>query len=79
MLADIDLARNEIVASAVKIDGNLRIGASNQFGVRHVSAVAAFMARYPEVNVELVLSDQLVDPQAAGPDLMLRFGQQAFW
>ena len=78
VLADIDLARNEVVASAVEIDGSLRIGAPNQFGVRHlVPALAAFMARYPALNVELVLSDQLVDPQAAGLDLVLRFGHPA--
>jgi len=78
VLTDIDLARNEVVASAVKIDGSLRIGAPNQFGVRHlVPALAAFMARYPALNVELVLSDQLVDPQAAGLDLVLRFGHPA--
>jgi len=78
VLADLDLARNEVVTSVVEIDGSLRIGAPNQFGVRHlVPAVAAFMARYPALNVELVLSDQLVDPQAAGLDLVLRFGQPA--
>ena len=77
-LADIDLARNEVVASAVEINGSLRVGAPSQFGVRNlVPAVAAFMARYPALNVELVLSDQLVDPQAAGLDLLLRFGHPA--
>ena len=78
VLADIDLARNEVVASAVEIDGRLRIGAPSQFGVRHlVPALAAFMARYPALNVELVLSDQLADLQAAGLDLVLRFGHPA--
>jgi DNA-binding transcriptional LysR family regulator len=78
VLADLDLARNEVAASAVEIDGSLRIGAPSQFGVRYlVPAIAAFMARYPALNVELVLSDQLVDPQAAGLDLVLRFGQPA--
>ena len=78
VLADIDLARNEVAASAVEVEGNLRIGAPNQFGVRYLApALAAFMARYPELSVELVLSDQLVDPQAAGLDLVLRFGQLA--
>src|SRR6202011_6262010 len=74
----IDLARNEVVASAVEIDGSLRIGAPSQFGVRHlVPALAAFMARYPALNGELLLSDQLADPQAAGLDLVLRFGHPA--
>lgn len=78
VLADLDLARNEVVASAVEIDGSLRIGAPSQFGVRHlVPALAAFMARYPALNVELALSDQLVDPRTAGLDLVLRFGQPA--
>src|ERR1700761_1245310 len=34
VLADIDLARNEVAASAVEVEGNLRIGAPKQFGVR---------------------------------------------
>lgn len=77
VLADLDLARSE-VASAEEVDGSLRIGAPNLFGVRHlVPALAAFMARYPALNVELLLSDQLVDPQAAGLDVVLRFGQPA--
>lgn len=78
VLADLDLARNEVAAAAGEIDGKLRIGAPNQFGVRHlVPALAAFMARYPALDVELLLSDQLADPQATGLDLVLRFGQPA--
>ncbi|MEK7943808.1 LysR substrate-binding domain-containing protein [Pigmentiphaga sp. YJ18] len=56
--------------------GLLRIGASVQFAPAYlVPVVAAFMQRYPKVEVELALSDSFVDLIDANLDLALRIGE----
>lgn len=53
--------------------GTLRISASVTFGTRHVApAIPAFLARYPETRVELVLLDRFVDLADEGFDLVIR-------
>ena len=47
----------------------LRINAPMSFGARHVAAVvAAYAERYPQVRVEMVLNDRLVDLVEEGYD-----------
>lgn len=74
-LADIDLARSELVEHGARIDGSLRIGGSTQFSAPHVvPVIAAFMERYPEVDVELVVSDRRADLQRERLDAAIRLG-----
>lgn len=75
-LADIDLARSELAEHGARIDGHLRIGGSTQFSAPHVvPMVAAFMERYPDVSVELVVADQHVDLQREKLDAAVRLGE----
>ncbi|WP_139351530.1 LysR family transcriptional regulator [Rhodanobacter sp. C06] len=75
-LADIDLARSELAEHGARIDGRLRIGGSTQFSAPHVvPVVAAFMERYPDVDVELVVADQHVDLQREKLDAAVRLGE----
>lgn len=75
-LADIDLARSELVAHGGRIDGSLRIGGSTQFGAVHlVPVMAAFMERYPDVAVELVVTDRHADLQRDKLDAAVRLGE----
>jgi DNA-binding transcriptional LysR family regulator len=75
-LADIDLARSELAEHGARIDGTLRIGGSTQFSAPYlVPLVAAFMERYPDVTVELVVADQHVDLQREKLDLAVRLGE----
>ena len=48
--------------------------------VRHIylgAAVAEFMARYPELRIELVLNDRFIDPLEEGVDVTVRIGALA--
>src|SRR6185437_5355303 len=75
-LADIDLARSELAEHGARIDGTLRIGGSTQFSAPHlVPVVAAFMERYPDVDVELVVADHRADLQREKLDAAVRLGE----
>jgi DNA-binding transcriptional LysR family regulator len=55
--------------------GMLRINAPVTFGsLRLAPALGEFMAQYPEVSVELALSDQVVDLVEEGCDVLIRIG-----
>ncbi|MEN2468587.1 LysR family transcriptional regulator [Burkholderia sp. GS2Y] len=58
--------------------GQLRIAAPISFGVTQLApAVAVFLAQYPRVDIELVLTDAAVDPVGDGIDLAFRVGPLA--
>lgn len=77
-LADIDLARSALVEHGGRIDGQLRIGGSTQFSAPFlVPVVAAFMERYPDVSVELVVADTHADLQREKLDATIRLGALA--
>ena len=74
-LADIDLARSELVEHGGHVDGRLRVGGSTHFSAPYlVPVVAAFMQRYPRVAVELAIADQHADLQREKLDAALRLG-----
>lgn len=55
--------------------GELRINAPMSFGVRHIApAVPDFLERYPELSVDLVLNDRMVDLVEEGFDVGVRIG-----
>jgi DNA-binding transcriptional LysR family regulator len=55
--------------------GDLRIGAPVLFGPRHlVPIIAEFMSEYPQVRVDLELSDAFVDLAADKLDVVVRIG-----
>jgi DNA-binding transcriptional LysR family regulator len=50
------------------------------FGTLHLGrAVADFMERYPQLQIQLVLSDQLIDPVQEGFDVTLRIAGSCPW
>lgn len=53
--------------------GTLRVNAPMSFGQRHVGpAVAAFLARWPELSIDLSLTDRRVDVVDEGYDVVIR-------
>lgn len=73
LLAELEQA--ERVASALHMTprGVLRINASPAFGARQLApAIAAFTAAYPDMSVEMTVSDRFVDLVEEGYDLAIR-------
>jgi DNA-binding transcriptional LysR family regulator len=76
ILEELDEAVASVTELQEKPTGTLRVNAPMSFGTRHLAPViGAFMARYPEVRVELLLNDRFVDPIEEGYDLTLRIGE----
>jgi DNA-binding transcriptional LysR family regulator len=75
-LAGIEEAAIEAAGSASKVRGQLRVNIDPFFSrivlSRHLSA---FLARYPELCVQLIMRDSVGDLVADGFDLALRFGE----
>ncbi|MEM7251116.1 MAG: LysR family transcriptional regulator [Pseudomonadota bacterium] len=76
ILADYDEATSAVTELQGTPRGTLRVNAPMSFGTLHLSKlVAQYMATYPEVRVELVLSDRFVDPIEEGFDVSVRIGE----
>lgn len=75
VLSDAAEADDMVTAMQALPKGALRISVPVSFGVKQVSrAVAAFLCRYPEVDVHMVLDDRFVELVAEGFDLAIRIG-----
>src|SRR5438105_4105822 len=61
LLSDMDEAEREAAAGASP-RGHLRVNSNIPFGMRHViPIIPLFRERYPEVTLDIVLSDAVVD------------------
>jgi len=70
-----DLQEAELAATQMQseVRGSLRINAPMSFGIRHLApALAEFLAPYPDLQVELALSDRFIDPIEEGFDITVR-------
>lgn len=56
--------------------GTLRVSASVAFGTLHVApALATFLARYPELSIDMTITDRFVDLADEGYDVALRIAK----
>jgi len=75
LLADLDEAEASASAEAIVPRGTLRVTCGTSFGNAHLaSAVAAFMARYPQVRFDVELADRMSDLVDEGFDAAVRIG-----
>jgi DNA-binding transcriptional LysR family regulator len=73
ILSELDEAITAITELQDRPTGNLRVNAPMSFGTLHLSPVVAeFMAKYPDVHVEIMLNDRRIDPIEEGFDVTLR-------
>jgi DNA-binding transcriptional LysR family regulator len=78
LLAAADEAEASVTALKAAPRGQLRITAPVSFGTKRLApALAAFLHDYPEVNVELVLSDRVSDLVEEGFEAAIRVGRLA--
>ncbi|WP_225770784.1 LysR family transcriptional regulator [Inquilinus sp. Marseille-Q2685] len=71
----VEQAGDEARATRGAAAGTIRISCTAAFGVLHVSRlIFAFQDRYPEISVDLSLTDERVDLVREGVDIALRLG-----
>jgi DNA-binding transcriptional LysR family regulator len=75
IVADIDEAEAEVARVRGAPRGKLRINAGTAFGLHQLTpALADFLARYPEIDLELSITDRLVDLIEEQADIAVRSG-----
>jgi DNA-binding transcriptional LysR family regulator len=75
ILDDIAEANVAVGQFGAKPRGTLRVNAPMSFGLRYLApAVPEFLARYPDVAVDLVMNDRYVDLIEEGFDVAVRGG-----
>jgi DNA-binding transcriptional LysR family regulator len=76
ILADLEEADLAVTRLQAEPRGMLRVNAPMSFGTMRLGPVLAdFMARYPELQLQIVLSDDLLDPVQDGFDVTLRIAE----
>jgi DNA-binding transcriptional LysR family regulator len=75
LLSGIDEAEAEITSHSRVVSGVVRVNAPVSFGIRHLAPLwGRYRARYPQVTLDITLSDSVVDIVDEGYDLAIRSG-----
>lgn len=75
LIEEIRQARDAAADASSQVKGTLRVTASNSFGLKRVlPLIPAFAALYPDLTVDLMLTDTVVDLLAERIDIAIRLG-----
>jgi DNA-binding transcriptional LysR family regulator len=73
LLQSVETARASVGAGSIQPQGKLRVAASASFGRMHlIPALGDFMQRYPELRIDMHLSDSVTDMVEGGFDIAIR-------
>jgi DNA-binding transcriptional LysR family regulator len=73
VLTELEEAEQVVGAASVVPQGRLRVSSLSAFGLSHVmAAVAEYAAQYPQVTVDITLSDRVVELIDEGFDVAIR-------
>lgn len=76
LLTGIEDAAAAATGAAATVRGHLRVNADAAFGHNVLAPrIGEFLARYPELTMELVVRDRIGDLVAEGLDMAVRFGE----
>lgn len=76
ILASLEAAQRAVTQLHEQPTGRLRVNAPMTFGTLHLAPVLAqFTAQYPDLQLQISLSDRLIDPLEEGFDITLRIAQ----
>lgn len=76
VLETVEAAKAAVGTGSIAPQGTLRVTAPASFGHLHiVPALKGFFARYPDVKVDLHLSDSIIDMVEGGFDIAIRNGK----
>lgn len=76
VLEELEALERTVAGSRAVPQGLMRVSATLGFGRRHVApALSTFARRYPDVEVQLQLTDRPVNLVEQGFDLQIRFGE----
>ncbi len=76
ILADIEEVETEVAKSRGSPRGRLHVNAGHAFGVQQLApALPEFLTRYPDIEVELSVTDRVIDPVEEHADVTIRAGR----
>lgn len=76
LLANLDEAEAEITSRSGEAGGLLKVNVPVTFGLMHLAPLwSIFLARHPKLDLDITLSDRVVDLVEEGFDLAVRIGQ----
>ena len=78
MTEQLNEVRNELQDRATEPKGLIRINAPVFFGQKHIAPwLAGFLTQYPKVQVELIQTDDFINPHIDAADVIFRIGSLA--
>lgn len=76
-LSDLDAAVSDVAASRDTVTGTLRINATRIAAIHHLAPlIGPFAEAFPDVGIDIVVEDKLVDIVAGGFDAGVRLGEK---